>query len=88
MEEKVWLEITNLIVPTWTDNLDMVKKMCDWLCSNHLNNYPLHFIRFYPMYKLNQLPETPVSVLEKARDIAMKAGIKYVYVRQCSGACC
>jgi pyruvate formate lyase activating enzyme len=84
-EEKVWLEITNLIVPTWTDNLDMVKKMCDWIYSNQLHNYPLHFIRFHPMYKLNQLPETPVSVLEKARDIAMNAGIRYVYVGNVPG---
>ncbi len=79
-EEKVWLEITNLIVPQWTDNMDMIKKMCDWLCKNELNNYPLHFSRFFPTYKLNQLPPTPVSALEKARDIAVNAGMKYVYV--------
>ena len=84
-EENVWLEITNLIVPTWTDNLDMVKKMCDWLYTNQLQNYPLHFIRFFPLYKLTQLPETPVSALEKAREIAMKAGIKYVYIGNVPG---
>jgi pyruvate formate lyase activating enzyme len=84
-EENVWLEITNLIVPTWTDNIDMIKKMSDWLVKNGLYDYPLHFIRFHPMYKLTQLPETPVSILEKARDIAMKAGMKYVYVGNVPG---
>ena len=84
-EEKVWLEITNLLVPTWTDNLDMIKNMCEWLCTNNLQDYPLHFIRFQPMYRLTLLPETPVSILEKARDIAMKGGIKYVYIGNVPG---
>ncbi len=79
-EEKVWLEITNLIVPEWTDNLDMIKKMCDWLFENGLQDYPLHFSKFHPTYKLNRLSETPVSILEKAREIAMNSGIKYVYI--------
>ena len=26
-EEGVWLEITNLVIPTWTDNLDMIKNL-------------------------------------------------------------
>ncbi|MCX6333656.1 MAG: AmmeMemoRadiSam system radical SAM enzyme [Bacteroidia bacterium] len=27
----VWLEITNLVVPGWTDNIDEISKMCKWL---------------------------------------------------------
>lgn len=79
-ENKVWLEITNLIVPSWTDNYDMIRKMCDWLATNGFAEYPLHFSRFHPMYKLTQLPETPLQTLLKARDIAEKSGLKYVYV--------
>jgi len=79
-EEGVWLEITNLIVPGWTDDFDMIKEMCDWLYDNDLYNYPLHFSRFYPQYKLTQLPPTPLSTLEKAREIALAAGIKFVYI--------
>jgi pyruvate formate lyase activating enzyme len=79
-EENVWLEITNLVVPSWTDDFDMIKKMCDWIVANGLENYPLHFLRFHPMYKLTQLPSTPVNTLQKAKEIAIKAGCKYVYV--------
>jgi pyruvate formate lyase activating enzyme len=84
-EEQVWLEITNLVVPTWTDNLDMIKKMCEWLCSSGLEDCPLHFSRFTPMYKLNQLPLTPVSTLSKAREIAQAAGVRYVYIGNVPG---
>ncbi len=84
-EENVWLEITNLIVPSWTDNLDMIKEMCDWLYNNGLYEYPLHFSRFSPLHKLTQLPSTPTSTLEKARKIALDAGIKYVYIGNVPG---
>jgi pyruvate formate lyase activating enzyme len=84
-QEGVWLEITNLVVPGWTDNFDMIKKMCDWLYDAGLYNCPLHFSRFFPMYKLTQLPSTPVESLNKAREIALNAGIKYVYVGNVPG---
>lgn len=79
-EENVWLEITNLVIPSWTDDLGMIKRMCNWLSSNGLQDSPLHFSRFTPMYRLNQLPLTPISTLEKAREIALGSGIRYVYI--------
>jgi pyruvate formate lyase activating enzyme len=79
-EEGVWLEITNLVIPSWSDNLEMIRKMCEWLAENGLQDCPLHFSRFNPLYKLNQLPMTPVSTLERAREIALKAGLRYVYI--------
>jgi len=78
--EGIWLEITNLIVPSWTDDLGMIKKMCEWLLKNGFENVPLHFSRFQPAYKLTQLPPTPFNVLKSARDTALKEGLKYVYV--------
>jgi pyruvate formate lyase activating enzyme len=78
-DNNVWLEITNLVVPSWTDDFDMIKKMCGWLVANGFSEYPLHFNRFYPMYKLTQLPATPANTLLKAKEIAEKAGCKYVY---------
>lgn len=84
-EEGVWLEISNLVVPTWTDDLEMIKKMCDWFIENDFSETPFHFLRFQPQYKLANLPATPVSVLTKARDIAIAAGLKYVYVGNVPG---
>lgn len=81
----VWLEIINLVIPTWTDDMDMVKKMCDWLVTNGFSETPLHFSRFTPMYKLTNLTSTPVATLESALKIATAAGIKYVYVGNVPG---
>ncbi|HUI11304.1 MAG TPA: AmmeMemoRadiSam system radical SAM enzyme [Bacteroidota bacterium] len=84
-EEGVWLEITNLVVPTWTDDLDVIRKMCDWLATHGLQDAPLHFSRFTPLYKLSQLAPTPVSTLEKAHAIALQAGLRYVYIGNVPG---
>lgn len=84
-QQGVWLEITHLVIPSWTDNLDTVRRMCDWLVAAGLSDCPLHFSRFIPLYKLTQLPLTPVSILEKAREAAMSAGMKYVYIGNVPG---
>jgi pyruvate formate lyase activating enzyme len=84
-EEGVWLEITNLIVPNWTDSPTMIKEMCDWLAANGFSDNPLHFSRFFPLYKLTSLPYTPVAILENARQIALNAGLKYVYIGNMPG---
>ncbi|GAB4292099.1 MAG: AmmeMemoRadiSam system radical SAM enzyme [Marinilabiliales bacterium] len=84
-EEGVWLEITYLVVPTWNDKMDEIKKMCEWLYDNDLYNYPLHFSRFFPMYKLTNVPPTPLETLENARKIALDSGINYVYIGNVPG---
>jgi pyruvate formate lyase activating enzyme len=81
--EGVWFEVTNLIVPTYTDKPDMIRQMCDWLLANLGPDYPLHFSRFYPKHKLTHLPLTPVDVLLQAREIAQSAGLHFVYVGNC-----
>jgi pyruvate formate lyase activating enzyme len=81
----VWLEITNLVVPAWSDNPDEIRKMCRWLTDNGFSNTPVHFSRFYPLHKLEQLPPTPVEILNKAVKIAKEEGIKYVYTGNVPG---
>ena len=81
----VWLEITNLIVPTWTDKRDEIRQMCRWLYNNGFESTPLHFSRFYPIYKLENLPPTPVELLNTAAAIAREEGLKYVYVGNVPG---
>jgi pyruvate formate lyase activating enzyme len=85
-EEGVWLEITNLVIPSWTDNMKIISDMCKWFVANKMDDCPLHFSRFSPLYKLTQLPATPVQTLQKARDTALNAGMKYVYVGNLPGS--
>jgi pyruvate formate lyase activating enzyme len=83
--EKVHLEITNLVIPTKNDEMSIVKEMCLWIKKELGADTPIHFSRFYPLYKLKTLPPTPVSALDKARAVASSAGLEYVYVGNVPG---
>jgi len=84
-DEGVWLEITNLVVPGWTDKPDEIRQMCRWLAGNGFSDTPLHFSRFHPQYKLEHLPPTPAGILTRAVEIARGEGINYVYLGNMPG---
>jgi pyruvate formate lyase activating enzyme len=79
-QEGVWFEMTTLVVPTYVENVDMIKRMCGWILKELGPDYPLHFLRFYPQYQLTRLPSTPIATLENLREVALKEGIHYVYL--------
>jgi len=54
--------------------------MCEWIVKELGPDVPIHFTRFYPQYRLKNLPPTPIATLETARDIALEAGMHYCYV--------
>ena len=76
----VWIELTNLIIPGINDDMVMIRNMCQWLVANGLAAAPLHFSRFFPRYKLLNLPPTPTSTLHNAQRIALEAGMQHVYL--------
>jgi pyruvate formate lyase activating enzyme len=81
----VHLEVTNLVIPTQNDNPETVRKMCAWIKGELGADTPVHFSRFYPLYKLRNLPPTPVTTLERNRKIAMDAGLNYAYIGNVPG---
>jgi len=81
----VHLEIVNLMVTTLNDDMDDVRRMCQWIRDTLSDEVPLHFTRFFPAYKLTSLPPTPVETLESAAQIADEEGLQYVYVGNVPG---
>ena len=76
----VWIELTNLIIPGVNDDMDMIRRMCRWMKENSLANAPLHFSRFFPRYKMENIPPTPLLTLQAAKQIAHAEGIQNVYL--------
>lgn len=79
-QERVHLEIVNLVIPTLNDDRGHIEAMCSWIAENLGDDVPLHFNRFSPSYRLTGLPHTPVETLEDAAGIANGRGLKYVYI--------
>ena len=76
----VWIELTNLVIPGVNDDMEMIRRMCEWIVSNGLAETPLHFSRFFPRYKMQDITPTPVQILKAAKQTALDAGIKHVYL--------
>jgi pyruvate formate lyase activating enzyme len=84
-QEKVWLEITTLVVPTYVESPEMIRRMCGWILKELGSDVPLHLLRFFPQYKLTRLPPTPTALLEELREVAIREGIRYVYLGNVPG---
>jgi len=78
-EQGVWVEVTTLVIPTWNDSEEALKQIADFIAQELGVGMPWHVSRFYPHYKLRDLPPTPVSTLHRAREIGLEAGLRYVY---------
>jgi pyruvate formate lyase activating enzyme len=74
----VWVEVTTLLIPSYNDSEDIIRSIAEFIKSVDVA-IPWHVTQFYPTYKLRDKPRTPIKTLRKARDIALKTGIKYVY---------
>ncbi len=79
------LEVTNVLIPTLNDAPEQVRALCRWVHEELGRDTPLHFSRFYPLYRLANLPRTPVATLTRAREIALETGLRYVYLGKVPG---
>ena len=78
-ETQVWLEITTLLIPGKNDSDEEITALSQWIAKELGPDVPLHFSAFHPDHKMLDTPATPPATLKRARDIALKAGLHYVY---------
>jgi pyruvate formate lyase activating enzyme len=78
------VEIVNLVISGVNDSEETIK----WIIDKHLENAgpetPLHFTRYFPSYRFYN-PPTKVETLEKAYEMARKAGVLYPYIGNVPG---
>ncbi len=86
MQKKgIHVEITTLLIPDLNDSGEEIARLSSWHKENLGPDTPLHFSRYYPQFKFTQKPPTPVQRIEKAREIALKEGLHYVYTGNVPG---
>ena len=76
----VWVEVTNLVIPTLNDSDAELQKLSRWVAENMGRETPLHFSQFHPAYRMKNLPPTPGETMDRAREIAKAEGLYYVYI--------
>ncbi|MGV8899275.1 MAG: AmmeMemoRadiSam system radical SAM enzyme [Burkholderiaceae bacterium] len=78
-ETDVWFEITTLLIPGKNDSDQEITAMSKWIRQELGTDVPLHFSAFHPDYKMADIPATPPATLVRAREIALRQGLHYVY---------
>lgn len=78
-EMDVWFEITTLLIPDENDGCAEIEEMTRWIADHLGFDVPLHFTAFHPDWKMTDKPHTPPKTLTRAREIALKNGLRYVY---------
>jgi pyruvate formate lyase activating enzyme len=78
-ETDVWLEITTLVLPGENDSDEELDALSHWVCSELGPDTPLHFTAFHPDHKMPDTPPTPRETLVRARRLALRNGLRYVY---------
>jgi pyruvate formate lyase activating enzyme len=78
-ETEVWTEITTLLIPGKNDSDAEIEAESKWIMENLGPDVPLHFTAFHPDWKMTDIAATPAATLTRAREIALRAGLRYVY---------
>ena len=76
----VWVEVTTLVIPGHNDSSQELGALASWVFRELGPDVPLHFSAFHPDHRMRDVPPTPHATLVRAREIALAAGLRYVYV--------
>ncbi len=83
-EMGIWVEVTTLIIPTINDSEAELRNIAKWIFKTD-KKIPWHISAFFPTYKLLDKPRTPVSIIDRAREIGLEEGLRYVYTGNVPG---
>ena len=75
----IWVEVTTLLIPGLNDSDEDIRTIARFLAGLD-PSIPWHLSAFYPMYKMLDVPPTPLSTLRRAYAIGQEEGLKYIYV--------
>ena len=84
-KKQMWVEIVMLVIPGLNDTEHEARELAHFVKSDLSADVPVHFTRFHPSYRMQNVPSTPVSTLTRLRDVAMEEGLHFVYVGNVSG---
>lgn len=76
----IWLEVTSLIIPGINDDPHEIRDIANFVVKELGSDVPWHISRFFPAYKMKEVPVTPLHTLQVAKEINHEVGAHYVYL--------
>lgn len=79
-KQGIWIELTTLVIPGMNDSDQELTEIANFIVQYLGVDVPWHLTGFYPTYQLTNCPPTPLSTLQRAKEIGNRAGLNYVYI--------
>jgi pyruvate formate lyase activating enzyme len=80
----IWVEVTTLLIPGINDDPAELRELARFIAGLG-PEIPWHVSRFFPAYRMTLVPPTPLSLMERARDIGREEGLRYIYLGNVPG---
>jgi pyruvate formate lyase activating enzyme len=84
----IHVETRTNVIPGYNDDPEMLANIARWVRDHLGADSPWHVTRFFPAYKMSQVPATSVEVLENAGKLGEQQGLNNVYVYTDQGCDC
>jgi pyruvate formate lyase activating enzyme len=87
----IWVEVTTLVIAGVNDEPAELREIARFVAQQMGPATPWHISRFFPHYKMANIPPTPISTLERAQEIGHEEGLHFVYLGNVPGesnTCC
>ncbi len=82
---RMHLEISNVVFDKSDNSLKQTRNLCRWICRRIGPDTPVHFVKFYPSYRMEEAPPGSSDILEAHHDIARETGLRHLYVANFPG---
>lgn len=81
----IWLEVTTLVIPGINDDRAELEDAARFVAQELGVETPWHISRFFPAYRMTDVPPTPFETLRRAQEIGLEEGLRYVYLGNVPG---
>ncbi len=79
-KKNITVEIYYVMLPTLNDSSTEITNMGKWV-RDYIGPYTaIYLMRYYPSYKMKNLPQTPLPTLMSAKKILLALGLKFVNI--------
>ncbi len=75
----IWVEVTTLVVPGGNDDPAELADLAEWIVAELGPQTPWHVSRFFPAFRMADVPPTPIGRLAETAAIGRRAGLEHVY---------
>jgi len=84
----IHVETRTNIIPGKNDDPEELRAIAGWIRDHLGADSPWHITRFFPAFKLSDVPPTPGEIMWQAHDAARAGGLEHVYVYDDKGCDC